>query len=362
MGLYKQAGSPFWHYRFSLRGTRLHGSTKVKDLKLAKKIYEHERAQYVLGEKTHEVRPIKLKELSDDYLEYSKANKRSYRDDVSLSGRVLAHFGDCMAQEVTQQSIERYKAVRRMKKVGKGKGAHPLSGSTINRELAFLKVVFSKAVTWKKANHNPVLGVRFFNEREKSRVRHLTQDEQKQLLAVCPPELRRIVLIALRTGMRQTEILSIRWRDIDPVTNQVTIPKSKGGGKRYIPLHGDVAEVLSQMPRTGEYLFQGPNAGPVVWDGGLRNAWEQSLVLAGITDFRFHDLRHTTASQLAMRGASLQAIAAILGHSSTRMAERYAHLSPSHISATLALLPSLSKKSADNRAGKDAPVVAKRGG
>jgi integrase len=356
MGLYKQEGSPFWNYRFSLQGTRISGSTKVKDRKLAQKVYEHERAQYVLGEKTHEVRPIKLKELIADYLEYSKANKRSYRDDISLSGRVLAYFGDCMASEVTQQSIERYKAVRREKKVAE----HLLSGSTINRELAFLKVVFSKAVVWKKAQHNPVLGVRFFNEREKARVRYLSQAQQENLLGVCPPELRRIVLIALRTGMRQSEILSIRWRDVDPVTNQVTIPKSKGGGKRYIPLHGDVAELLSQMPRTGEYVFQGHGAGPVVWDGALRTAWEKSLATAGIQDFRFHDLRHTTASQLAMRGASLQAIAAILGHSSTRMAERYAHLSPAHISATLALLPSLSKKAPGNRAGKASPAEAKQ--
>lgn len=357
MGLYKQAGSPFWHYRFSLRGTRLHGSTKVKDRKLAQKIYEHERAQYILGEKTHEVRPAKLKDLIADYLEYSKANKRSHRDDVSLAGRVLHYFGDCMAQEVTQQSIERYKAVRREKKVGE----HLLSGSTINRELAFLKVVFSKAVVWKKANHNPVLGVRFFNEQEKSRVRYLTQAEQERLLSVCAPELRRIVLMALRTGARQSEILGIRWRDVDPVTNQVTIPKTKGGGKRYIPLHGDVAELLSQMPRTGEYVFQGRNAGPVVWDGALRIAWEKSLATAGIVDFRFHDLRHTTASQLAMRGASLQAIAAILGHSTTRMAERYAHLSPAHVSATLALLPSLSKNGPGNRAGKAVAAEVNQG-
>jgi integrase len=161
--------------------------------------------------------------------------------------------------------------------------------------------------------------------------------------------------------MRQSEILNIRWRDIDAVRYQVTIPKSKGGGKRYIPLHNDVAEIFSQMPRTGEYVFQGPKAGPIFWDGPLRTQWEKALVSACITDFRFHDLRHTTASQLAMRGASLQAIAAILGHSSTRMAERYAHLSTTHISDTLALLPSLSKKAQDNRARKDASVVAKRG-
>jgi len=88
--------------------------------------------------------------------------------------------------------------------------------------------------------------------------------------------------------------------------------------------------------------------------------WRTSSTTRKITCFvSFPDI--SSSSQLAMRGASLQAIAAILGHSSTRMAERYSHLSPAHVSATLALLPSLSKKVLGNRAGKDAPVVAKRG-
>lgn len=357
MGLYKQVGSPYWSYRFTFQGQRINHTTRQRDLKLAKKMYEHERSQYILGERIHEVRPAKLKDLIADYLEYSRTNKRSYLDDVSLAGRILAFFGDCMAQEVTQQSIERYKGARREKRVGD----HLLSGSTINRELAFLKVVFSKAMTWKKANHNPVLGMKFYNERDKARVRYLTQDQQERLVGVCPPALRRIVLVALRTGLRQSEIMGIRWQDVDMATNQITVTKTKNGRKRYIPLHGDVAELLSQMPRTSEYVFQRPNGGPPKWDKALRLAWEKALATAGITDFRFHDTRHSLASQLAMRGASLQAIAAILGHSTTRMAERYAHLSPAHVSATLALLPSLSKETTAKQGRHAGAVEAKSG-
>src|SRR2546425_906800 len=110
MGLYRQKGSRFWHYRFSLRGRRIFGSTKQREKRLAQRVYQHERAQYVLGEKTNEVQPVKLKVLIDEYLEnYSRTHKRSYSDDVSLKNRVLKYFGDCLASEVTQQSIERYK-------------------------------------------------------------------------------------------------------------------------------------------------------------------------------------------------------------------------------------------------------------
>ena len=340
MGLYRQPGSRFWNYRFSFRGKRIFGSTKQRDRRLAQRIFEHERAQYVLGEKTTEVRPVKLGVLIDEYLSnYSRIHKRSYNDDVSLKNRVLSYFGDCMASEVTEETIERYKSVRRQKKIGDtGK---TVSGATINREINFLKGVFTKAIAWKRVKHNPVKGVSLFNEKDRARVRYLTQDEQERLLKAAPPDLRRIILVALRTGARRGEILAMKWTDVDFVTNQITLPKTKNGQKRYIPLHGDVAELLSKMPRIGAYVFQDRDGEPLKWNGHRDRMWEKTIAAAGITDFKFHDLRHCVASTLAMRGASLQAIAAILGHSSTRMSERYAHLSPNHISATLALLPSL---------------------
>jgi integrase len=358
MGLYRQEGSPYWNYRFSLKGRRIFGSTKQTDKKLAQRIYQHERAQYVLGEKTHEVQPVKLKVLIDEYLEnYSRTHKRSYSDDVSIKNRVLSHFGDCMASEVTEQSIERYKAVRRQKKIG-GKGK-TVSGSTVNREINFLKGVFTKAIAWKRVKDNPVKGVSLFNEKDRARVRYLTQDEQERLLKMAPPDLRRLILVALRTGARRGEILNMRWADVDFVTNQITLPKTKNGKKRYIPLHGDVAELLSKMPRTGDYVFQDNNGKPMKWSGHRDKIWGKTIASAEITDFNFHDLRHCVASTLAMRGASLQAIAAILGHSSTRMSERYAHLSPNHISATLALLPSLAGKQVWETHGQAGAVEAK---
>jgi integrase len=340
MGLYRQPGSRFWNYRFTFKGRRIFGSTKQRGRKLAERIFDHERAQYILGEKIKEAQPVKLKTLIDEYLEnYSRIHKRSYQEDVSLKNRVLSYFGDSMASEVTQENLERYKAVRRKKKIGEtGK---TVSGATINREINFLKGVFTKAIAWKRVQENPVKGVNLFNERDRARVRYLTQDEQEGLLKTAPPDLRPIVLVALRTGARRGEILGMKWSDVDFVMNQITFPRTKNGKKRYIPLHGDVAELLSKMPRTAPYVFTDGRGGPMKWNGHTDRRWEKAVASAGITDFRFHDLRHCVASTLAMRGASLQAIAAILGHSSTRMSERYAHLSPNHISATLALLPSL---------------------
>lgn len=357
MGIYKHPNSPYWYYSFTIHGKSVCKSSKVTDKKLAKKIFEHERSQFVLGEKTGEVRPVKLKDLINDFLEYGKVHKRSYWDDVSISRRVLEYFGEnVMADEVGRESVEKFMAFRKQKIVGD----HPISGGTINLEVMFIKAVYNRELKAKRprVKHNPTTGVKLFDTRDRARTRHLTPDEQRRLLDACAsaPMLRRIVLTALRTGLRQNEILALKWRDIDPTSGMVKITRTKSGKPRFVPLHADLVEMLNSLPRASEYVFpymqkpgerglgEGNKQGHAVWDGALRQAWDRALATAGIKDFRFHDLRHTVASDLAMKGASLQAIAAILGHATTRMSERYAHLSPNFVGATLALLPSLTPK------------------
>src|SRR5437660_1453571 len=122
MGLYRQKGSHFWNYRFSFRGRRVFGTTKQRDKKLAQKVFDHERAELILGKKTGELRPIKLGDLINAYLEFSKVHNRSHEDNVSISKRVQAFFGtEIPAGEVTQALVEKYQAYRRAMKVGKEK-------------------------------------------------------------------------------------------------------------------------------------------------------------------------------------------------------------------------------------------------
>jgi len=341
MGIYKQSGSPYWSYRFTLRGQRIFGSTKQRDKKLAQNIYEHERSEYILGKKTGEIKPIKLGDLIGEYLKFSEVHNRSHKDNISLSKRILAFFGsDIPAGEIMPERIEKYQAYRKNMKIGEREDATRfVSCARINREVSFLRSVFSRGITNGKVKANPVGKVKFFNERERARTRYLTFDEAERLIKVCPPELQRIVLVALRTGMRQSEIMALRWRDVDATTNQFVIRKSKSGKPRFIPLHPDLQEMLQNLPRTSEFIFPSSNGGPGIWDGALRFAWEVALDSAGIKDLRFHDLRHTAASHLVLKGASLQVVAEILGHADMRMTQRYAHLSPEFKATAIALLP-----------------------
>jgi integrase len=138
-------------------------------------------------------------------------------------------------------------------------------------------------------------------------------------------------VLALSTGARRKEIMTLTWKDIDLSRGIVIFQDIKNGERRAVPLTGPVRELLTDRADTRRTYspFVFPNrAGTQPQD--IRRAWELAVERAGIEDFRFHDLRHSAASYLAMNGASLVEIAEILGHKTLAMVKRYAHLSESH--------------------------------
>jgi integrase len=139
------------------------------------------------------------------------------------------------------------------------------------------------------------------------------------------------VVIALSTGARKMEVLSLTWGDIDLRRQQFVIQDSKNGERRTVPLVGKALEEVQRLwkvRRIDTALLFPRVDGQQPLD--IRYAWRQALSAAEITDFRFHDLRHSAASYLAMHGASLIELADILGHKSLQMVRRYAHLSEAH--------------------------------
>lgn len=348
MGLYKQPGSPFWNYRFSLRGTRISGSTKVGDRKLAQKIYEHERSEYILGKKTGATKPIKLRDLLQKFLnDYSRTNKRSYSSDVVAAKRINAFMGDKLASDITPHILEQYKGHRRSMIVGD----HQVSGARVNRELAVLKTAYTKGIEWDLVMDNPVRKVKFFSEKDRGRTRYLSHIEKESLLAVCPPELRRVVVVALKTGLRQGELLGLKWVDIDSIANTLAVRRSKNGKMRHVPIHEDVRGILNSLPRIGEYIFQDGSGEPLSRHGRIRTLFDKAVDEAGLRDFRFHDIRRCFASELVMNGADLKTVSELLGHSSTRMTERYSHLTPAHRALAINLL------SVETKAPVERPMV-----
>jgi integrase len=215
------------------------------------------------------------------------------------------------------------------------------SPSTVNRYLAVLSHAFTVALKeWQWVESNPVLKVSKPAE-PRGRIRFLSDDERTRFLTACKasqsPDLYPAIILALSTGARAQEVMGLRWSQVDLTRKVATLHETKNGERRVLPLAGpalDLLHVRSKVRRLDtDLVFPGHNrpAKPI----DLRSAFEGALKVAGITDFHWHDLRHTAASYLAMNGASLAEIAEVLGHKTLNMVKRYAHLSEAHTAAVV---------------------------
>jgi integrase len=179
-------------------------------------------------------------------------------------------------------------------------------------------------------------GGRLFLKENNQRLRYLSQDEIKRLLAECPIPLRWIVECAIHTGMRKGEILTLKWSQIRD--GQIYLQKTKTNEPRQIPINDDLAALFKEIQVHQQ--FKSECVFPLE---RVNKGFKAALSRAGIQDFRFHDLRHTFASHLLMRGGALKDVQEILGHKTMTMTLRYAHLSGEHKRRAVNLLNGLTQ-------------------
>ncbi len=212
---------------------------------------------------------------------------------------------------------------------------------TVNQYLASLSHACSVAVTeWAWLEASPVRRVRRLRE-PRGRVRFLAEEERARLLQACRASHNRalypLVVLALATGARKMELLQLTWRDVNLQRATLTLQHTKNRERRTLPL-ADLAlaevQTLAKVRRIDTPLLFPRADGQQPID--VRYAWAQALQAAQIADCRFHDLRHSAASYLAMHGASLVEIAEVLGHKTLQMVQRYAHLSEPHTAGVVA--------------------------
>jgi integrase len=218
--------------------------------------------------------------------------------------------------------------------------------TTVDKYRKSLSTVFKACVEWEWLNVNPVAGIGNYGK-DQARDRYLQKHELTALLEACQkleqqwPMLYPLVLLAVSTGARAGELLNLRWQDVDLKRGTASLYNTKNGSSRAIAIRGKALDVFSEYKaeyKTHEsYLVFPRPDGAKPWE--YRNAWNKALEVAGLRyppdhekHFRFHDLRHTAGSYLAMNGASTTEVAAVLGHKTLAMAQRYSHLSDSHIS------------------------------
>ena len=174
----------------------------------------------------------------------------------------------------------------------------------------------------------------------RGRIRFLSDDERDRLLKACEeasnPLIYLLVVIALSTGARFSEILNLKWENVDLKRKMFYFMDTKNSENRAVPISSKAYELIKKHSKVrkinSDYVFARPD-GKKPTD--LRFQWEEAVKKAELTDFRFHDLRHTAASYLAMNGATLVEISEILGHKTMQMVKRYSHLTQTHTAEVL---------------------------
>ncbi|MGD0401314.1 MAG: site-specific integrase [Syntrophobacteraceae bacterium] len=272
------------------------------------------------------------------------------------------YFGkDTRLDNIKYVELDTYRSYLKRKPTRHGSFRSPV---TINREITCLHHILEKAKEWQMIERNPFdQGKSLLTKENNQRFRFLTEDEIPVLLRECSDYLRPIVDCAINTGMRRGEILSLQW---DQIRNGfIYLTKTKTNEARQIPVNESLELLFADIKRS-----QGPGAKSVFTFTRGQHALKQpesqrerkglalvvkpvrsittgfigALKRAGIEDFRFHDLRHTFASQLALRGASLKQIQELLGHKNITMTMRYAHLTQESKRDAVNLLNGITKR------------------
>ena len=228
-----------------------------------------------------------MEKLVEQYLEYSKVNKRhkSYLRDITSTNALLMFFRGKLLTEIHPFLIERYKKERL--------GA--VMPATVNRELACLKNMYTKAKSWKLAKENPVKEVKMLKEEPKD-VTILSPEKEMELLAELRVKYARaMVITALNTGMRAREIFDLLKENVDFKSRMIHVTRTKNWEIRDIPMNETLTrtleEVIETSPNDCPYVFSNPKTGKPYTS--IKNTFTKAVKRIGLEKFRFHDLRHT---------------------------------------------------------------------
>lgn len=282
---------------------------------------------------------LTFKDLANEYMkQWSKKDPNQ----IPRTAYWLEVFGNQPIKAIStsdiSKALDHYAKGKCLKGDGAGKSREtdkPRSSNTVLRLKAVLSSIFIYAIKRRYLKKNPVDGISI-DATPNQVERFLDDRERKALLSACLEstwdKLYLVVLMAITTGMRKSELIHLRWTDINFDKGLAKLATSKNGSPRINPIPAPALDELKKFRQVGNGLiFVSPNDAEKPFD--FRVQWTRAMQRANIKNFRFHDLRHTAASYLVMNGASLHETAEILGHKSTQTTKRYAHLSTDHKSA-----------------------------
>lgn len=258
------------------------------------------------------------------YLPHAKQNKKSWKDDLSrFINHIQPHLGDLKINEITAAMIS--DNLMKVKERGCENG-------TVNRTRALHSSILTMAFERELIEQNPIIRVKKFVEKNQIE-RYLGEDELPRIMQViAEPEkygITNLVILAiiemlLLTGARKSEVLKLKWVDLDLAQNLWKLSENKSGKPRVIQLNSEAQRVIRKMSRKYQYVFANPQTGQPYND--IRKTFQKVLDAADIHNFRIHDLRHNFASMAVNNGCDIYVVQHLLGHASPTTTQRYAHL------------------------------------
>ena len=343
-GLFEKIeGSGVWWIRYT-DGFGTYRREKAGTWAVAKQLLSKRQTEALQRKKLPESlrRPTVLfSEIAEDAMVYSEAHKRSSCSDVSIKKNLVELFGNREADSLFGNELE-----GGLDAEAKNRG---WCASTFNHHRAFLMLAYREGRRKRKVRTNPARDVRHKKENN-SRVRFLSKEldgkveksEDAKLIKVIRenyPEHLAEFIFAKSTGLRLSSQYSATYEMIDWSRRELTIPRTKNDAAVHTPLNEDVIRALQSLPswteRKGPLFRNLRHPGKAVKSND--HWFKPSLAKAGITNFKWHDLRPTFASCLVQDGVPLDRVARLLGHKSLTMTMRYAHLAPSQLHADVAM-------------------------
>ncbi len=284
--------------------------------------------------KTAEAKKHTVKELIERYeKEILPRKPKSIVDQKIQLNWWKDNIGAYLLSDITPSLITEYRG--KLLSEPSKRGGLKRTDATANRYCAVLSHCFTVAFKeWEWMQENPMLRIKKLKE-PRGRVRFLSDEERERLLTVCKesqsPFLYLLVVLAISTGARKMELCSLNWEDVDLKRGMIILHDTKNGERRALPLVGIAKDLMKEhFKNRNENTNRVFPAKNLIDPIDIRTPFETALIKAEIKDFRWHDLRHSCASYLAMNGATLAEIAGVLGHKTLSMVKRYSHISEAH--------------------------------
>lgn len=335
MTVYKKNGK--YYCKFQINGERHHylcsGASSIREAEKIENAFKYKLLQQQNGVIAKEEKNIPIYKLLQMYSDYASINNKDKTHKDSKIKIIKYFFGaNKPAQSIKTSDLERFRKYLQ--------DDLKLSNATINKYVYTLSKAYNLAINDNLLTFNPCKCIKKLKENSEI-IRYLTLEEEKRLFEELPEHLKPMVICALQTGLRRSNILNLRWEQIDIEFGFIEIEKQENKGHKEIriPISKKLMKVFEDIGiKNSGYVFVNPETGKPY--NTIRKGFTEACKRAGIENFRFHDLRHTVGTRLIEKGVDIKTVQELFAHSSIATTQRYVHTSVTRKKAAIDILDS----------------------